>query len=57
MDAAKIDKLPPKEVYEKFSNHVICKRKCQIEKDALKTCIDKLRYHFAHLLLLFTFTV
>ncbi len=50
MDAAKIDKLPPKEVYEKFSNHVICKRKCQIEKDALKTCVDKLRYHFVHLL-------
>ena len=47
MDAAKISKLPPIEVYDKFSTHVICKRRCQIEKDALKTCIDKLRYQIS----------
>ena len=44
MDAAKIAKLPPGEVYDKFHSHVICKRRCLIEKDALKTCIDNLRY-------------
>lgn len=35
-----IDKLNPKEVLAKFQDHKLCKSKCQIEKDALKMCID-----------------
>jgi hypothetical protein len=40
MDAARIAKLPPSEIYAKFSDHTICKRKCLLEKDSLKICID-----------------
>lgn len=40
MDTEKFMKLPPKEVYDKFSGHKLAKYKCQIEKDALKMCID-----------------
>ena len=40
MDYAQISKLTPKEVLLKFQDHKICKHKCQIEKDALKLCID-----------------
>ncbi len=35
-----MDKSTPKEVYEKFSSHKLCKHKCILEKDALKMCND-----------------
>ena len=39
-DFDKIGKLLPRQVFDKFGEHKLCKHKCQIEKDALKMCID-----------------
>ena len=35
-----ITKMTPKEFYKKFHDHKLAKRKCEIEKDALKMCND-----------------
>jgi hypothetical protein len=37
---ASFDKMTPKEFYAKFQDHKLAKRKCEIEKDALKMCND-----------------
>jgi len=46
-----INKMTPKEVHHKFQDHKMAKRKCQIEKDALKMCNDLYDAKYAHSLL------
>lgn len=40
MDGTNYSKSSPQEVLAKFSEHKLCKNRCQLEKDALKMCLD-----------------
>lgn len=38
--AEDFNKMHPMKFLEQFKDHKLCKRKCQLEKDALELCIE-----------------